>query len=74
MKKNDIRHEGMRIGGEKILTEKVIEVKYPYTMKLSAPSQLVLLNTQQKPLKLRLTIGRHLVDMSGARFFNEQVK
>ena len=27
MKKNDIRHEGMRIGGEKILTEKVIEVK-----------------------------------------------
>ena len=31
MKKNDIRHEGMRIGGEKILTEKVIEVKYPYT-------------------------------------------
>jgi acyl-CoA reductase-like NAD-dependent aldehyde dehydrogenase len=31
MKKNDIRHEGMRIGGEKVLTEKVIEVKYPYT-------------------------------------------
>ena len=31
MKKNDIRHEGMRIGGEKILTEKVIQVKYPYT-------------------------------------------
>ena len=31
MLKNDIRHEGMRIGGEKFLTEKVIEVKYPYT-------------------------------------------
>ena len=43
-------------------------------MKLSVPFQLVLLNTQQEPLKLRLTISRHLVDMSGARFFNEQVK
>ena len=31
LKKKDIRHEGMRIGGEKVLTEKVIEVKYPYT-------------------------------------------
>ena len=31
MLKNDIRHEGMRIGGEKVFTEKVIEVKYPYT-------------------------------------------
>ena len=31
MLKNDIRHEGMRIGGEKVFTEKVIEVKYPFT-------------------------------------------
>ena len=31
MKKNEIRHEGMWIGGEKVFTEKVIEVKYPYT-------------------------------------------
>ncbi|MCB2128452.1 MAG: phosphonoacetaldehyde dehydrogenase [Rhodobacteraceae bacterium] len=27
----DIRNEGMRIGGEKIFTDKVIEVRYPYT-------------------------------------------
>ena len=31
MLKNDIRHEGMRIGREKVFTEKVIEVKYPFT-------------------------------------------
>ena len=31
MEKKDIRHEGMRIGGEKVVTEKVIEVRYPYT-------------------------------------------
>lgn len=31
MLKNDIRHESMRIGGEKVFTEKVIEVKYPFT-------------------------------------------
>jgi putative phosphonoacetaldehyde dehydrogenase len=29
--KTDIRHEGMRIGGEKVFTDKVVEVKYPYT-------------------------------------------
>ncbi len=29
--KNDIRHEGMRIGGEIVFTDDVIEVKYPYT-------------------------------------------
>ncbi len=27
----DIRHEAMRIGGEKVTTEKVIDVRYPYT-------------------------------------------
>ena len=27
----DIRHEGMRIGGEVVFTDDVIEVKYPYT-------------------------------------------
>ena len=27
----DIRHEGMRIGGEIVFTDEVIEVKYPYT-------------------------------------------
>ncbi|WP_380058091.1 phosphonoacetaldehyde dehydrogenase [Falsihalocynthiibacter sp. SS001] len=27
----EIRHEGMRIGGEKVFTDDVIEVKYPYT-------------------------------------------
>lgn len=27
----DIRHEGMRIGGEVVFTDEVIEVKYPYT-------------------------------------------
>lgn len=27
----DIRHEGMRIGGEIVFTDAVIEVKYPYT-------------------------------------------
>jgi len=26
-----IRHEAMRIGGEKVTTEKVVEVRYPYT-------------------------------------------
>jgi acyl-CoA reductase-like NAD-dependent aldehyde dehydrogenase len=31
MEKQDIRHEGIRIGGEKVVTEKVIEVRYPYT-------------------------------------------
>ncbi len=29
--KADIRHEGMRIGGEIVFTDDVIEVKYPYT-------------------------------------------
>lgn len=28
---NDIRHEGMRIGGEIVFADEVIEVKYPYT-------------------------------------------
>jgi len=27
----DIRHEGMRIGGEAVFTDEVIEVRYPYT-------------------------------------------
>ncbi len=27
----DIRHEGMRIGGEVVFTDAVVEVKYPYT-------------------------------------------
>ena len=27
----DIRHEGMRIGGETVFTDNVIEVRYPYT-------------------------------------------
>lgn len=31
MEKIDIRHEGMRIGGEIVFTDDVIEVKYPYT-------------------------------------------
>jgi len=30
-KKIDIRHEAMRIGGEKVSTDEVIEVLYPYT-------------------------------------------
>ena len=29
--KTDIRHEGMRIGGQVVFTDAVIEVKYPYT-------------------------------------------
>ena len=29
--KNDIRHEGMRIGGEIVFTDDVVEVLYPYT-------------------------------------------
>ncbi|MGJ8628972.1 MAG: phosphonoacetaldehyde dehydrogenase [Sulfitobacter sp.] len=28
---NDIRHEGMRIGGEIVFTDEVVEVLYPYT-------------------------------------------
>lgn len=31
MSETDIRHEGMRIGGEIVFTDKVVEVKYPYT-------------------------------------------
>src|SRR5690606_24350524 len=31
MTTRDIRHEGMRIGGEKVFTDRVIEVRYPYT-------------------------------------------
>ena len=31
MTKTEIRHEAMRIGGEKVFTDAVIEVKYPYT-------------------------------------------
>ena len=31
MSKIEIRHEAMRIGGEKVVTDKVIEVRYPYT-------------------------------------------
>ena len=31
MSKPEIRHEGMRIGGEIVFTDKVVEVKYPYT-------------------------------------------
>lgn len=30
-KKTEIRHEGMRIGGEIVFTDAVVEVKYPYT-------------------------------------------
>lgn len=29
-----VRHEGMRIGGEKVFTDRVIEVRYPYTGEL----------------------------------------
>ncbi|UWQ14531.1 phosphonoacetaldehyde dehydrogenase [Aliiroseovarius sp. M344] len=31
MSKDDIRHEGMRIGGEIVFTDDVVPVKYPYT-------------------------------------------
>jgi putative phosphonoacetaldehyde dehydrogenase len=31
MSKTEIRHEGMRIGGEVVFTDKVVEVLYPYT-------------------------------------------
>ena len=31
MSKTEIRHEGMRIGGEIVFTDDVVEVKYPYT-------------------------------------------
>ena len=31
MTKSEIRHEGMRIGGEVVFTDKVVEVRYPYT-------------------------------------------
>lgn len=31
MTKTEIRNEGMRIGGEVVFTDKVIEVRYPYT-------------------------------------------
>ncbi len=31
MSKTDIRHEGMRIGGEVVFTDNVVEVLYPYT-------------------------------------------
>ncbi|MEQ8290909.1 MAG: phosphonoacetaldehyde dehydrogenase [Roseovarius sp.] len=31
MTKADIRHEGMRIGGETVFTDHVVEVRYPYT-------------------------------------------
>ena len=27
----EIRHEAMRIGGEKVFTDDVVEVRYPYT-------------------------------------------
>ncbi|MCY0094795.1 phosphonoacetaldehyde dehydrogenase [Hoeflea ulvae] len=30
-RKREIRHEAMRIGGEKIFTDAVVEVRYPYT-------------------------------------------
>lgn len=30
----EVRHEGMRIGGERVLTDRVIEVRYPYTGEL----------------------------------------
>ena len=29
--KTEIRHEGMRIGGEVVFTDDVVPVKYPYT-------------------------------------------
>lgn len=29
--KQTIRHEAMRIGGEKVTTSDVVEVRYPYT-------------------------------------------
>jgi len=31
MTKGEIRHEAMRIGGEKVTTQDVVEVRYPYT-------------------------------------------
>ena len=34
MSKDDIRREGMRIGGETVYTDAVVEVRYPYTDKV----------------------------------------
>ena len=34
MTRIEVRHEGMRIGGEKVFTDRVIEVRYPYTGEL----------------------------------------
>ena len=31
MSNSEVRHEGMRIGGEVIFTDEVVEVRYPYT-------------------------------------------
>lgn len=31
MSKIEVRHEGMRIGGEIVFTDDVVEVLYPYT-------------------------------------------
>ena len=36
MSENSIRLEGMRIGGETIYTDEVVEVRYPYTNEVIA--------------------------------------
>jgi len=36
MSKQTIRNEAMRIGGEKIFTDKTIDVTYPYTEEVIA--------------------------------------
>ena len=36
-----MRHEAMRIGGEKVFTDDVVEVRYPYTDEVVATTSSV---------------------------------
>ena len=56
-----IRHEGMRIGGETVFTDAVVEVRYPYTDQVIGPHLPALLckTLGLCPLLLRvLAMGR----------------
>ncbi len=48
MTETEIRHEGMRIGGQVVYTEETVLVHYPYTNAIVDTFRLELPNTRDK--------------------------
>ena len=54
----EIRHEAMRIGGEKVFTDDVVEVRYPYTDEVIPRCRQALMKARTQPSSpLVATIG-----------------